>query len=166
MKIIISEKIPRIIKNRKRLEEKLEVKISIRGREVTIEGLPLNEYVAEKVIEAIDFGFSLSNAFLIKEEDFTFEILNIKDHTKRRDFKRIRARLIGTRGKTLKTLHDLTDCNFELKDNEVGIIGDSEHIKNAQNAVIAIIKGAKQSNVYSFLEKHKPGEVIDLGLKK
>jgi rRNA processing protein Krr1/Pno1 len=68
MKIIISEKIPRIIKNRKRLEEKLEVKISIRGREVTIEGLPLNEYVAEKVIEAIDFGFSLSNAFLIKEE--------------------------------------------------------------------------------------------------
>jgi rRNA processing protein Krr1/Pno1 len=60
----------------------------------------------------------------------------------------------------------LTDCNFELKNNEVGIIGNPEHIENAQNAVIAIIKGAKQSNVYSFLEKHKPGEIIDLGLKK
>ncbi len=165
MKLIISEKFPRIVRNKKKLEEKLGVRINNRGKEITIKGTPINEYPAEKVIEAIDFGFSLSTALLIKEEDFTFEIINIKDHTKRKDLERIRARLIGTQGKTLKTLHDLTNCNFELKDNYVGIIGNPEHIENAQNAVIAIIKGAKQSNVYNFLERHHPESVGDWGLK-
>jgi len=36
---------------------------------------------------------------LIKDEDFVFEIINIKDHTKRKDLERIRARIIGTKGK-------------------------------------------------------------------
>ncbi len=165
MKKIISKKFPRVVKNKKRLEEKLEVKINNRGKEITISGSSVNEYVAEKVIEAIDLGFSISNALLIKEEDFTFEIINIKDHTKRKDLERIRARLIGSKGKTLKTLHNLTNCNFELKDNQIGIIGNPEDIENAQNAAIAIIKGAKQSNVYSFLEKHHPETIIDWGLK-
>lgn len=165
MKKIISKKFPRVVKNKKRLEEKLEVKINNRGKEITISGSSVNEYVAEKVIEAIDLGFSISNALLIKEEDFTFEIINIKDHTKRKDLERIRARLIGTQGKTLKTLHNLTNCNFELKDNQIGIIGNPEDIENAQNAVIAIIKGAKQSNIYSFLEKHHPETIVDWGLK-
>ncbi len=165
MKIILSEKFPRIVRNKKILGEKLGVRINNRGKEVTIEGNSINEYSAEKVIEAIDFGFSLSTALLIKEEDFEFETINIKDHTKRKDLERIRARLIGTQGKTLKTLHDLTNCNFEIKDNRIGIIGNPEHIENAQNAVVAIIKGAKQSNVYSFLEKHQPGEIVDFGLK-
>lgn len=165
MKKIISKKFPRLVKNKKRLEEKLEVKINNRGKEITISGPSVNEYIAEKVIEAIDLGFSISNALLIKEEDFTFEIINIKDHTKRKDLERIRARLIGSKGKTLKTLHNLTNCNFELKDNQIGIIGNPEDIENAQNAVIAIIKGAKQSNVYSFLEKHHPETIVDWGLK-
>ena len=98
-------------------------------------------------------------------ENFSFEILNIKDYTKRKDLDRVRARIIGKGGKTLKTLHGLTKCYFELNNNNVGIIGDDEHIKNAEDAVVAIIKGAKQSNVYSFLEKHQPEKVIDLGLK-
>jgi rRNA processing protein Krr1/Pno1 len=102
---------------------------------------------------------------LIKNENFSFETLNIKDYTKRHDLKIIRARIIGKGGKTLKTLNELTKCYFELEDNHIGIIGDVEYIKNAEEAVIAIIKGAKQSNVYSFLEKHQQKPVVDLGLK-
>lgn len=165
MKVIISEKFPRIVRNKKRLGEKLGVRINNRGKEIVIEGTSINEYAAEKVIEAIDFGFSLSTALLIKEEDFTFEVINIKDHTKRKDLERIRARLIGTQGKTLKTLHDLTNCSFELKDNRIGIIGNPEDIENAQNAAVAIIKGSKQSNVYNLLEKHHPKPIADWGLK-
>ncbi|MAH03610.1 hypothetical protein CMI39_02375 [Candidatus Pacearchaeota archaeon] len=165
MKTILSEKLPRIIKNKKRLEEKLNLKITNRGKEVTVKGNPENEYLAEKVIDAINFGFSLKTSMLIKEEDNIFEIINIKDHTKRKDLERIRARIIGTKGKTLKTLSELTKCHFELNENHIGIIGDPEYIENAQNAIISIIKGSKQSNVYNFLEKHQVKEVIDLGLK-
>jgi len=162
---IISEKIPRIVRNRKKLEKELEVKITNRGKEVFLEGMPEKEYEAEKVIESINFGFPYSHAILIKEEGFVLEILNIKEYTKRKDLATIRARIIGKNGKTLKTLSELTKCFFELKDNNVGIIGDSERIQNAQEAIISLVKGTKQSNVYSFLEKRQPKPIIDLGLK-
>jgi len=165
MKIILSEKIGRIIKNRKKLEEKLNVKITNRGKEVFMQGDSQDEYWAEKVIDALNFGFPYAVAIIIKEEEFIFEILNIKDHTKRKDLKSIRARIIGKDGKALQTLSQLTGCYFELKDNLVGIIGGPELIENATEAIIAIVKGAKHSNVYAHLEKSKVEPVMDWGLR-
>ena len=166
MKTIISEKIARIIKNKKRLEKELNIKISNNGKEVSIEGEPVDEYVAEKVLEALNLGFPLEIALLIKEEDYTFEVLNIRDFTKKKDFSRIRARIIGKEGKTLRTLNNLTNCNFEVLDKEIGIVGDAENIEAARQSVISLIQGAKQSNVYAYLEKHHPQPIFDLGLKK
>jgi len=164
-KKIICEKIARIIKGKKKLEKELNVKLLIHGKEVEIEGEPEDEYVAEKVIEALEFGFPFSVALLIKEQDFMFEALNIKDYTKRKDLEKIRARIIGTKGKTLRTLLELTKCHFEIKDNQVGIIGEPEYMRNSQEAMISLIHGAKHANVYSFLEKHQVKPVLDLGLK-
>lgn len=165
MKIIISEKLPRILKNKAKLEKLLNVKITNRGKEVQISGKPEEEYIAEKVIDSLNFGFPFSHAIEIKTADFLFEILNIKDHTHRKDFSRIKARIIGTKGKTLQTLTTLTNCYFEIKDNEVGIIGPPENIQNAREALISLIKGSKQGNVYAHLEKHQIKEPTDLGLK-
>ena len=142
------------------------VKIKNRGKEVIIDGKPEDEYVAEAVIKALEFGFPFSVAMSIKEQDYMFEIINIKDHTNRRDLGRIRARIIGKQGKALKTISNLTKCYFELKDNSIGIIGDPEYMKNAQEAIISLIKGSKHSNVYSYLEKHHVEPIIDLGLKE
>lgn len=166
MKTIILTKVARIIKSRRKLEAELNVKITNRGKEVKINGSPEDEYTAEKVLDALEFGFPLSYALLIKKEDYIFERINIKDHTKRPDLERVRGRIIGTGGGTLRTLNQLTKCFFELKDNEIGIVGDPEYIQNAQEAIISLIKGSKQSNVYSHLERHQIKPVIDLGLKK
>lgn len=153
MKTIFSEKLPRILKNKKRLEEILNIKITNKGKDVSISGKAEDEYIAEKVLDALNFGFPFSTAILIKKEDYLFEIINIKDYTKRKDFSRIKARIIGTKGKTLATLNQLTDCFFEINDNQVGIIGLPEDIKNAQESIISLIRGAKQGNVYSFVKK-------------
>jgi len=166
MKKIIVDKLPRIIKNRKKLEKKLQVKITHRGKEVYIEGEPEDEYIAEKTIDALDFGFPFSAAIGIKEQNFEFEVINIKEHTKRKDLERIRGRIIGTKGKTLQTLSQLTNCNLELKDNRVGIIGEPEYLKNAGDAIVLLIKGTKQGNAYQFLEKRQPKSIGDLGLKE
>jgi KH domain-containing protein len=166
MKTILVDKLPRIIKSKKRLQEKLNIKITNRGKEVSISGKPEDEYIAEKVIDAINFGFSVSTALLIKTQDSIFEIIHIKDHTKRKDLARIKARIIGTKGKTLQTLSQLTKCDLEINGYDIGIIGDPEFIENAQQAIISIIKGSKQGNVYSYLEKHQIQPVLDLGLKK
>lgn len=166
MKTIFCEDTSKIIKNKGKLEKILDVKIAINGEDVSIEGDAEDEYIAEKVIDALGFGFPLSAALLIKKENFIFEILNIKEYTHRKNLGAVRARIIGRKGKTLRTLSNLTECNFEIKDNHVGIIGAPEFIKNAQDAVISIIQGSKQANVYSYLEKHRVQPVLDLGLKK
>jgi len=166
MKTILIEKLTRITLNRRRLEELLNVKITNRGKEVTIEGGPENEYLAEKVIDALNFGFPFSTAVLIASNDFVFEVLNIKNYTKRKVMKTVRARIIGKGGKTLKILSDLTQCNFELKDNFIGVIGPAECMKNAEEAIRSITQGSKQANVYKFLEERQVREPIDLGLKK
>ena len=166
MKTLISEKIARIIKNRRVLEKELHIKITNSGKEVSITGDSVDEYIAEKVLEALGLGFPLTSALEIKSEDFTFEIINIRDYTIRKDFPRIKARIIGKGGKTLRTLNNLTDCNFEILGHEVGIIGDAENIEAARQAIISLIQGAKQANVYAYLEKHHPLPIIDLGLKK
>ena len=166
MKIILSDDSSKIIESKKKLEESLNVDITVKAKEILIEGNPEDEFIAEKVIDAVIFGFSVPIALSIKREDFLFEVLNIKKYTHRNDLERIRARIIGSGGKTLKTLNELTECNFAMKNNEIGIIGSPELIKNAQDAVISIIHGSKQANVYSFLEKHHVPPVLDLGLKE
>lgn len=154
-----------IRKRQKKLSRILDVKIRLEGNEVILEGTGDNEYIAEKVIDAINFGFSVPTALLIKEDDYIFEIIDIKDYTRKKDLKMVRARIIGTGGKTLGTLLTLTNCHFEIKDNRVGIIGTPEAMLNAQNAVMSLIRGSKQANVYAFLEKHRVKPIFDLGLK-
>lgn len=163
---LICDNLARILKNRKKIEKELKVKISNKEKEIQIDGEPENEYFGERVIEALDFGFPFSIALCLKNHENDFEIIKIKDHTKRKDFSRIKGRIIGTKGKTLRTLSNLTECFFEIKDNCIGIIGDGEYIKNAREAIIHLIKGSKQANVYAYLEKHRPEPIFDLGLKR
>jgi len=165
MKTLILEKIVRVIKNRKKLEKILNLKISNRGKEVNIKGLPEDEYVGEQVIDALNQGFSFSNAISIKTEDKILEIMNIKKYTNKANLKRIRGRIIGRDGRVLKTLSTLTDSSIELKENHIAIISSPENLERVVQALVAIIKGAKHGAVYMNLEKNSPKPIYDLGLK-
>jgi len=165
MKTFFLDELKVLKKFKRKLQKELEVKITIEGNEVTIDGDADDEFFAEKIIIALNFGFPMDVALLIKKEEYLFEILNIKDYTSKKDLKTVRARIIGRGGKTLKTLATLSECFFELKDNNVGIIGSPENIEKAQNAIISIIQGSRQANVYSYLEKHRTKQILDLGLK-
>lgn len=166
MEVIYSEKSIKILKNKELLEKALKVTISHRGKEFSLTGNAEDEFFARRVIEAINFGFPLEDALSIVDKDFVFEVLNIKDYTRRKNLSAVRSRIIGKEGKALAVLTQLTQCFIQLKDNQVGIIGDPEYMKIVQEALISIIRGAKHSNVYSYLEKHRPEEFLDLGLKE
>lgn len=162
---ITLDKISNIRKYKKKLEKELKASIEIHGEDVVLEGEGENEYIAEKVIDALDFGFSINKALKIKKEDAIFEIIDIKSYTRQKNFQRVKGRVIGAGGRVIKTLSDLTGCDFEINNNRLGIIGSPELIKNAQTAVISLIQGSKQANVYSYLERHQIKPVFDLGLK-
>ncbi|MBT4376684.1 hypothetical protein HOD29_04890 [archaeon] len=165
MKTILSNKVARIIKSKKRLEKALNLKITNRGKEVKIEGSPENEYIGTQVIDALNFGFPFSAAISIKEEDKIFEIIHLKEHTTKSNMERVRGRIIGKGGKALQTISNLTNCNLEINENQVGIIGSPENMERATEAIILLTKGSKHANVYGHLERHRPQPIYDLGLK-
>ena len=170
MQEIYSEVARKILQNKKKLEKELKVKITNKGKILFVDGAAENEFIAIEIIEAINLGFTTQQALLLTEEDFVLEKINIKDLTKRHDLKRIRGRIIGTKGKTKEILQSLSDCLINLHENTVGIIGRAENIEKAMTALKSIIHGQKQGKVYSFLEKERSKEKLklseDLGLKK
>lgn len=142
-----------IVQKKDFIEQKLRVKISVLGKKVSYSGSPLDEYEAGIVLEAIEFGFSVKQAILLLDEDYQFRRVHIKDYTRRKNLNEIRARLIGTKGKTKRVVQSVSGCFVVIRDNDVGLIGDVEFIDAAETAVINLIKGSKQSNVYHYLEQ-------------
>lgn len=153
MQEIYCENIKKLMQNKNKLEKQLSIKITNQGKNVFVSGQPENEYIALKVIEAIDLGFSVERALLLKNEDVCLQILSIKNITKKKNLEEIRARIIGTHGRTLKTLCNLSNCFIELYDNQIGIIGNTEDIEDAVQGITCLIQGSKQGNVYGKLER-------------
>lgn len=166
MKFAIVKKSGKIVKNKEILEKKLKVKISIEGRKISAQGTELDEFLALKVFEALDLGFSIDASLMLCEQDFLLEKLEIKNLTPRRNLEQVRARIVGKDGRTKELIEELTDCDISLSGNEIGVIGQVERIKICMNALTKLVQGSKQSSVYSYLEKqHKAYHPEDLGLK-
>lgn len=152
MEIFYIKKIQDVKKNLRELEKKLDVKIKISKNQITLEGQTVNEFDASHVFEAIAFGFSVKKAILLKNEEYQFRTIRIKEHTKR-NLAEIKSRLIGKNGKTRRIFADTSGCELLISESEVGIIGPTEDVQNVETAIINLIKGSKQTNMYRFLEK-------------
>jgi len=149
---IYSQSARKILQNKKQIEDSLEIKLYIKSGIVILEGHPENEIVALEVIEAINLGFSVSQALDLKREDFIFEKILIKSIARRRNLVQVRGRVIGEERKVLRTIEYLTDCDIVLHGNTVGIIGARENVENASYALKRIIAGSEHANMYAWLE--------------
>jgi len=168
METFIFERTSEIKRNKQELERKLKVSISITGRKVTIEGDAMDEYEASIILEAINLGFSSKKALQLKDPEMVFRKINIKKFSKPQRHSDVRSRLIGTEGKTKRTLENIGSCNMVVRGNEVGIICPAETIEETTTAITNLIRGSKQANVYAFLEKmnrERKKFPDDLGLK-
>jgi len=151
------------------IENKVKVKIGFGKDSVSISGSELNEYVVEKIIRAVDFGFHVDDALLLTNEDFVLEFIEVKEHTRRKNLKEVRARIIGTGGKARKTIEKLTGSVIVIQGNDVGIIVDSDHSEAVAQGIESLIQGAKHGNVFAYLEKQNVSrrkfDEDDLGLR-
>jgi KH domain-containing protein len=167
MRTLILSSAKRILRSRKEFEKKLRVKLHIRKERVEIEGSEMDEYLAVSVLDATELGFDMETAFLLLEPDYVLEKVEMRNITRRKNLGEVRARAIGTHGRTKELIEELSDCYISIHDNTVGIIGLPDNIRICIQAVTKLIQGSKQSSVYSYLEKsrgilHPP----DLGLKR
>jgi ribosomal RNA assembly protein len=152
---IYVENLKEVITNKKRIETELNIKLTNKGKNVFATGKADKEFIALEVLQAINLGFSAHSALELKNELIILQTLNIKDITKRNDLERVRARIIGTHGRTLKTLSNLTNCNLSLHDNQIGIIGPAEEMDDAIQSITSLVQGSKQGHVYGRLERHR-----------
>lgn len=152
-KKIYSKNTKKIYLIEEQIEKKIGVKINIKGRKIEIEGTPVEEYEASIIIEALDFGFKQKDALKLADENNIFRKLPIKKFTAKKNLEEVRGRIIGTEGKTKRTLEEISGCAVVIHNNQVGMIGPAENIEEATTALTKLIKGSKQANVYRFLEK-------------
>jgi ribosomal RNA assembly protein len=155
MQEIYVENIRKVLENKNKLEKALGVKITNIGKNLFVDGEAEKEYIALEVMKSIELGFSVHKALLLTEEENILQVINIKDVTRKKNLKEIKARIIGTNGRTLKVINQLTDCEISVSDCKIGLIGDAEYIEEAVTAVKSLILGSKQGNVYARLEREK-----------
>lgn len=152
------------------LENKMKIKISVGKNSVELRGSEFDEFVVDKMIRAVDFGFHIDDALLLKREEFVLEFINIGEHTRRKNLKEVRARLIGREGKARKTIQTLTGSAIVVQEGSVGVIVDAEHLDATMQSIESLIQGAKHGNVFAYLEKQNVQrnkfDNDDLGLRE
>lgn len=112
--------------------------------------------VARDIALAIGRGFSPERAFRLLREGTMLAILDIKVETgKRRKsaLRRIRARLIGTRGRVRERIEELSGCFVSVYGSTVALIGDEGQLDRARRAVELLLRGSEHSTVFHLLAR-------------
>lgn len=114
-------------------------------------------YSTTLIVKAIGRGFNPNIALLLNREDYSMEIVDITEFAgkSKKKMRRIKARIIGTKGKAWKMIEKLTGCYLSVYGKTVSIIGLVEEVALAKQAVEDLLKGAPYSNVYKFIQDKK-----------
>jgi len=137
----------------KEVERRGRVKLAVAEDVVTIQGEPGEEWVAEKVLDALCYGFDAKKAFRLFSEDHFLEVIDLCAALRGKAVERYKARIIGTRGKAKKTIEELSGASLAIAGDAVAILGRFDEIQAAREAVLRILEGAAHSSVYSFLQR-------------
>ena len=135
--------------------------ISLRSKEMPTEMEP---FKAVEVITAISKGFSPRRAYrLIDGDDDSFQLIDLRDYAGKssNSMERIKGRIIGEEGKSRRTIEDLSGTYISVYGHSVGIIGTSDQIKIASDAVTMLSKGKSHKTVYNMLQEAKRKAKID-----
>lgn len=159
---------------KKKLEEMTGVEITVDSEkgEVTINEEhaedPSNALRVKDVVKAIGRGFSEKRAFRLLEDDIFLKLFDIRDYVGKnpKRVRQVRARLIGTGGKTRRLVEELTGVDVSIYGNTVGLVGDIVQLGIAERAVEMLLEGSKHAAVYRFMEGSRAAlKMAELGFE-
>src|ERR671931_1334860 len=135
--------------------------ISSQSRELSAETEP---FKAVEVVTAISKGFSPRRAYrLIEGDENTFHLIDLRDYAGKSSssMARIKRRIIGEEGRSRRNIEDLTGAYLSVYGHSVGLIGKSDQIKIASDAVTMLSKGKTHKNVYNMLQEARRKAKMD-----
>ncbi|MFW5746300.1 MAG: KH domain-containing protein [Nanoarchaeota archaeon] len=142
-----------------KLEDETGATIQVDSKEgdVFIEGHDvLSLYQLRDMVKAVGRGFNPETAFLLLRQDYTFELIQLKDYSPHQNHQqRIKGRVIGRAGKTRHLIEQLTDVFVTIYGKTIGIIGPIENVTVAGRAIDMLLSGSPHANVYKWLEQKR-----------
>ena len=136
---------------------KTELTIDSKEGEVMISGEDaVGLYTAREIVRAIGRGFNPDFALLLLKSDYSLETLNVADFAQNKNaMPRLKGRVIGSEGKSRKTIEILTETHISIYGKTIGVIGEAENVMLARKAIESLLSGSKHANVYRWLEKKR-----------
>ena len=146
-------------KNLRKLERELGLRIEVSGSgDLTVKSLendPIAEYNALRILDALALGFGTEIALQLEHEDYDLLKINVHNYAKGARVEAVKGIVIGTQGKTKKVIEELSECDIMISDHTIAVIGKNENAELASEAIKMLLNGAKQANVYTYLEKSR-----------
>jgi len=150
-------------KIKKEIEKALGVKINIDSKTGDCEVLPriddpnyipLNDYTAQKIVNAINRGFNPAKAMKLMEENYDIEVFNLLSilGKSEKHIKRVKGRVIGRNGEMRRAIERFAESFVSVYGKTVSIIAMYEDLQIARKAINMIIKGLPHHMVIKYLE--------------
>jgi ribosomal RNA assembly protein len=148
---------------RKEIEKrgKVTIEIDSESGEVTVTRKSTKDAVlamdALDIIKAIARGFAPQKAYKLWGPNIYLEVIDLSDflNDSPKSLARVRARVIGREGKVRRYISKLTATEIVIYGKTVSILGESENVGLAKDAVFKIIDGLPHNAVFKFLESRK-----------
>ena len=167
---IPEERVPILVGKNGEIKRKIQemgkctLSISQRGDVQVISDNAADEWNLRDVIHAIGRGFNPEIALKLFSDDFYLEVINLRDYLKNEHaMQRQKARIIGTQGKTKKTIEELASVNLSIYGHTISIIGDQKGLSLAKDAIMMFLDGKTHSTVYMYLEQQARADKMFLG---
>ncbi len=119
---------------------------------------------ARDIVLAIGRGFSPERAMRLLKENTFLGVLDIKfttGHHEKAALRRIRARVIGTRGRARSRIEELSGCSVSVYGSTVALIGDEEQLDRGTRAVELLLKGSEHSTVFHLLARLRRNAAVE-----
>jgi len=144
-------------KTKELIERRCKVALDAdREGDVQIKGESADVFFAKDVVKAIGRGFEPRDAMKIIDENYQFELIDLKDILKNeKAITRIKGRVIGEKGKMKSEIEAATESVIAVYGYTIGIISRMDTMGYAKEAITRLIEGSEHAGVYNYLAKAK-----------
>ena len=118
---------------------------------------PLKILTAKEVLKAFGRGFDMDDAFLLLDEQYLLEIIEIQDFAgkSKNRLQDLKGRVIGSKGRSKDLIEKYAEVKLSIYGKTISIIGKWDRVMISKKAVEMLLNGRLHGSVYRFLEEHR-----------